>query len=279
MENKKPYDRSPPLRLKCVATRSRPLAKSFIFGEAVGAEWSSLNYCMLTDDTQAYYNDNTVCYKSYEMAVSPEILDQAAKLLLPPSKPVKAAEINTSASQYLTVEGQVISVGAIRQVRLKDVPIPILELYLQDADVELAVSLWREMALSTIVVGDWVRISHLRKPTNTAYGFKLNTSTFTTVTKIQSEVSTVEVTLIGAEVGETGAKVLMDTGLELQVPLTDWRGTEQEFLERLPLKLTLDIMGDFITSAHKLFEEVWEQGEAEDLGVDAEEGLEGLEDF
>ncbi|KAG5275378.1 hypothetical protein AALO_G00119560 [Alosa alosa] len=170
-------------------------------------------------------------------------------------------------------------VGAIRQVRLKDVPIPILELYLQDADVELAVSLWREMALSTIVVGDSVRISHLRKPTNTAYGFKLNTSTFTTVTKIQSEVSTVEVTLIGAEVGETGAKMLMDTGLELQVPLTDWRGTEQEFLERLPLKLTLDIMGDFITSAHKLFEEVWEQGEAEDLGVDAEEGLEGLEDF
>lgn len=56
--------------------------------------------------------------------------------------------------------------AAIRQVRLKGVPIPILELKLQDVGEDLVISLWRESALSIVAVVDWVRVSNLRKPTN-----------------------------------------------------------------------------------------------------------------
>lgn len=144
MESKKPYSRSPPLRLKCVASACRPLAKAFHFGEAVEAEWTSLSQCVLTDgqalylltlpegkedrvvhnmtyvfknlvlkESRAYYNDNTMSFKSYDMDVSPEIVDRATHLLLPPSTPVSTVDAKTSAAQYMTVVGQVTSVSIV----------------------------------------------------------------------------------------------------------------------------------------------------------------------
>lgn len=78
-----------------------------------------------------------------------------------------------------------MQISAICQVWLKGSPIPRLKLNMQDVGDEIGVSLWREAALTNPNVGDWLRITHTRRPTTTAYSFKLNTSAYSTVTVSQ----------------------------------------------------------------------------------------------
>lgn len=129
--------------MRCIASASRPLAKSFQFGEAaVTTEMTKLHQCVFFDGTslhlltllvgkenavvldqtymfknlvvrnsRAFYNNNTVCFKSYPMDVRQELVDQAASLLLPPSHPVNIRDVRGSGHTDLTIEGQVTSVS------------------------------------------------------------------------------------------------------------------------------------------------------------------------
>lgn len=134
--------RSLPLRMMCVAAASRPFAKSFSFGEAVTAAMTTLHQCVLSDgnalhlmtlpegredvmvvnqtyifknlvvkESRAYFNDNTACFKSYPMTIRPELMDQASRMLLPPSPPIKIKDARDTDQTYFTVEGQVKSVS------------------------------------------------------------------------------------------------------------------------------------------------------------------------
>lgn len=68
---------------------------------------------LMIKETRAYYNENTLCLKSYDMAVGRKIIDRAANILLHPSMQVKAADAKSSQHMYLTIEGQVTSVSRV----------------------------------------------------------------------------------------------------------------------------------------------------------------------
>lgn len=139
---RKSSQRGLPLRLSCVATGSRRIAKCFNFGEAVTADLITLHQCVLSDgnnlhlltlpagrqdmlipnqayvfknlvlrEGKAFFNDNSAYFRSYPMTIRPELVTKASQMLLPPSPPVKIKDTRDTPHSYFTVEGQVIYVS------------------------------------------------------------------------------------------------------------------------------------------------------------------------
>ncbi|XP_076121508.1 uncharacterized protein LOC143102037 [Alosa pseudoharengus] len=313
MENKfkthgSPYDK-PPTRLKCVAVVSRPVATKFIFGESVGAIWSTVHKCALTDgrhvvvltlpdgkeskivenqtyvfrnlvirEARAFYNDNTTSFKSYEMAVGVDIVERAKSLLTPPSQNLSLENAGTAGLHtYVTLEGQVVAIAEIRKVELRGSPIPLRETKLSHGGVDVGVTLWREAALQDITEGQWLRFSHLKLNSNQSFGQKYNTTTYTTVTQINAAPVAFKALIVGAELWEDYGTLVLDTGRLLKVPAAAWRGTEGQFLKRLPLQATLQVEGDWVTSPNVLFEDEDSNMEGENLEGEDLKGEEGEE--
>lgn len=73
-------------------------------------------------------------------------------------------------------------ISALRKIFVKGIPLPITELQLSQGGQEVAVTLWREVALQAMKVGEWILLTHLRASNHKDFGFKLNSSVHTVIT-------------------------------------------------------------------------------------------------
>nr|XP_055051901.1 uncharacterized protein LOC129437657 [Misgurnus anguillicaudatus] len=284
MERRTPYQQDP-LRLKCVAAKSTRVATNYRFGDTVEAEWSTIEMRALSDGKlvyvlslkednarkvqingtyifknlvlkadRAYFKTETVAFKSYNLVIEPDLVAKAEALLCPPSPYVEEYEALRDAQGYITIKVQIVSVPDVRQVLMKGTPIPIRDIEASMAGHTIAVTLWREVSLLEILVGDWVTLTHLRASISPPFGFKLNTSTFTEVHQTEAAASSRLCTVVAVNAGPEFFSVMMGDGAELKVPTQSWVGTEEEFSARLPMSVTLEVQGDLIVSHNKLFE-------------------------
>ncbi|XP_076149233.1 uncharacterized protein LOC143133333 [Alosa pseudoharengus] len=187
------------------------------------------------------------------MVVSSETIAKARALLCPPSPKLLISDIRGAGHEYVTLEGEITAVAEIRQVRIRGAPIPLMDLKLSQGGSTIIVTLWREAAMQTVEVGQCVAISHLRIMDNGSFGLKLNSSVYTTVTQIDAAPYDLVAVIVGAELGEDNATILLDTGVELKVPTATWRGTERDFINRLPLTVNLEVDGNVVLSPNVLF--------------------------
>lgn len=268
-----------------MAAKQKSRAVSYEFADTVRAKWEDVIHAALSDGknsyilsgqienmnsisvgntymcknmvlkgTKAFKNCNTVMYRSYNLEVPKTIEAQALSLLNPPSTLVKTPE-DLRSGGFLTLQGKILSISTPQKILVKGTPLPITNMQLSQGGQEVPIALWREAALKCLKVGEWVEVSHLRPSNHADFGFKLNSTVHTEISHSAPSSRRTLCTVVGVLEEEEYFLLLLDSGSELKVPKAGWEGTLDEFLERLPLSVTLLNNGDVVTSPKDLFED------------------------
>lgn len=200
-----------------------------------------------------------------------------------------------------------------RKTAVKEVLVPLAEVTLTKGGREIQVALWREAALQSLAVGDWIKVTHLRGSNHPDYGFKLHSTANTEISvsflflwsplvlnfyaqslavnsyaltgplqccnwehslsrsqlqsitdptaivvsfpqKTEACPSICECVIEGIMEGPDFYTLLRAGGSDLRVKAAEWRGTTEDFIERLPLSVSVEVDGDIIRNPKKLFE-------------------------
>ncbi|KAL6491536.1 hypothetical protein MHYP_G00018810 [Metynnis hypsauchen] len=280
----KPYTAQPPVRVKCVAKYNSTRADSYetVDGAVAITSLQKLAACALSDgevcivahlknddccrleEGQSYFikhynltgrcgqrklffSPSTVVFKTSAVAVSSALEIIGRHAVCPPSK---MYEEPASVEGYYTVEGDVIRLSATYLQPTRAGLIPVQDVTLQSAGLQTDVSLWREAALNSMVLGERTVITHLRAKK----GGKFTSTSYTEIKKMEIAKVMVEVEVVGISVKvDTQETVLLTATMEeLTVPAAVWSGDVDAVAEVLPLKVSLTAEGGTVCAIENL---------------------------
>ncbi|XP_067284066.1 uncharacterized protein [Pseudorasbora parva] len=184
-----------------------------------------------------YVDPGTIKFKTLPQEIT-ELAEEAAKhALCPPSPLLSGEEVDIfSKGGYLSLQGQVKEVHGVRMTRTQ---VPIVDAQLQCGQRVLAVSLWRDVALTDLYAGDEVVITHLRPCILSKGEGKYHSSAYTSVDITEGQLQEIVAEVIGvSEVSDTFH--LLSTDLEVFiVPQNIVLGTPEDIINNLPLQVKL----------------------------------------
>ncbi|CAJ1057762.1 hypothetical protein KUCAC02_037001 [Xyrichtys novacula] len=188
----------------------------------------------------------------------PAELKARAEALLHPASPLVELHQCWAQQGLMTIEGVVVELSAVRRVVSGKEAVPLRKILLKQDKETMKASLWRPVAVETLVIGETVRITHV-KSVKTEYGVQVNTTSFTKVEKLQT---TQEITILGVlrDKGATCStsspdlchEVLLDNGETLQIQETLWEPSFEEAVKEGPLKVKVSVHSKMITAIKAL---------------------------
>ncbi|CAJ1057751.1 uncharacterized protein LOC113030538 [Xyrichtys novacula] len=184
-----------------------------------------------------------------------EDLHNRAETLLDPSTPLVDLRHCQQQQGLMSVQGEVAEVSSIRKVQSGRDAVPVKSIVLQQDNIKVTLSLWREAAMQPINVGEVLEVSHVKGRT-TQYGIQMGTTNFT---RIQKQQTLQQLTILGVLTkddvpscsttpADTIIEVLLVTGSTLQIPETLWDPAFDDLILQAPLNVTAKVEGKLITS-------------------------------
>ncbi|KAL3042118.1 hypothetical protein OYC64_020129 [Pagothenia borchgrevinki] len=92
----------------------------------------------------------------------PQNLLEEAEALLHPASPMTDIKACAGVQGYMSVEGEVIEMYAVRKVRSGKDFVPMRRLTLEQDSQRISVTLWREAAIAALNIGERVNITHTK---------------------------------------------------------------------------------------------------------------------
>ncbi|KAI2657287.1 Elongation factor P [Labeo rohita] len=236
MATPSPYTRPAPIRCKCVANRTTKKAISFHYERDKKKKSFHLKtVTALSDGTNIY---TTARQHHLPCRIQPKRLQKTFSVHHPiPS--LEKRQTSLPGGDYLTIQGQVEKVQEARMTKVQEGYVPILDLRLRCGQSVLEVPLWRGEALSDLYVGDEVELTHLKAFLKENGKGKLNSSTYTTIKIAQRKVDTAVVEIVGVSDGTDSLTLLSGNFEEFAVSASLYRGSVEELIENLPVKLEI----------------------------------------
>ncbi|XP_034058053.1 uncharacterized protein LOC117537009 [Gymnodraco acuticeps] len=124
---------------------------------------------------------NTMFFRGTTLQVPQNLLEEA-EALLHPASPLTLIKDCTEGQGYMSVQGEIIEMFAVKRVRSGKEFVPTRRLTLEQESNRISITLWREAAMAAANIGELVIISHL-KATRTDYGIQLQSSQLTKIEK------------------------------------------------------------------------------------------------
>ncbi|CAJ1057893.1 hypothetical protein KUCAC02_037001 [Xyrichtys novacula] len=184
----------------------------------------------------------------------PAELQTRAEALLHPASPLVPLHQCREQQGLMSVEGVVIELSAVRKVESPKEAVPLRKLVLQQDQSSIKVSLWREMALEPLIVGEAVRVTHV-KSQRTEYGLLVNSTNWTKIEKQQTSQDIIIVGVLdegGATFGSSSPgdilEVLLQGGETLQILRSSWGPSFDEAISEGPLHVKASVEGKLITN-------------------------------
>ncbi|RXN13613.1 putative C-mannosyltransferase DPY19L3 isoform X1 [Labeo rohita] len=204
-----------------------------------GVSYILQNYTLSNTYGQIYLfiGPGTLKFKTVPQELSEEAQNAARAALCPPSPSVTGVEADIfSRGGYLSLQGQIKEMRGVRMTRTH---VPILDLHLVCAEKGFDISLWRDVALTDLYVGDEVVITHLRPCILSNGRGKFHSSAYTTVKIAEGQVQDTEAQIIGvSEINDT-CHFLTSDSVVYVIPQYIFHGKVDDLISRLPMRLTL----------------------------------------
>ncbi|CAJ1085429.1 hypothetical protein KUCAC02_037001 [Xyrichtys novacula] len=186
----------------------------------------------------------------------PAELVARAEALLHPASPLIALHQCREQQGLMSVEGVIVEMSAVMKMALRKEATPLRKLLLQQDQSNLKVSLWREAAVESLIVGETVRLTHM-KLQNNEYGIQVNSTHYTKIERQQASQHLIIVGVLtegGATSGpqEATYEVLLEGGETLHISKALWEPSYDEALQEGPLKAKATVKGKNITAISAL---------------------------
>ncbi|CAJ1057764.1 hypothetical protein KUCAC02_037001 [Xyrichtys novacula] len=144
--------------------------------------------------------------------------------------------------------------SAVIKMVLRKEAMPLRKLLLQQDQSNLKVSLWRESAVEPLIVGETVRLTHMKLQKN-EYGLQVNSTHYTKIEKQQmsQHLHIVGVLKEGGATSSSGPhegsyEVLLESGETLQISKALWEPSSDEAIQEGALKVKATVKGKNITT-------------------------------
>ncbi|CAJ1057753.1 hypothetical protein KUCAC02_037001 [Xyrichtys novacula] len=184
----------------------------------------------------------------------PAELHSRAEALLHPASPLVELRNCWAQQGLMSLEGVVVELSAVRKVESGKEAVPLRKLVLQQDTTTIKLSLWREAAVEPIIVGETIKLTHV-KSLRTEYGIQVNTTNFTKVEKQQSS-QTLDIIGVLKEGGATSTsnppdavfEVLLQSGETMYIEEALWEAPFDDAISQGPLKVEASVTGKTITA-------------------------------
>ncbi|MEQ2254034.1 hypothetical protein ILYODFUR_038752 [Ilyodon furcidens] len=163
----------------------------------------------------------TTFYRSSPVSVDAAFIKEATELLYPPSKLSPVSEVRDAVG-LLTVEGQIIQLSVVKNVKSGREGVPLRHLKIQQDGAQVTLCLWREAAVENLEVGARIQATHL-KLTRSSYGEQLQTTSYTQIEVVHSSDDImVEVLGVTETINDGILELLLSTDELVEIEKSLW---------------------------------------------------------
>ncbi|KAI3357222.1 hypothetical protein L3Q82_015679 [Scortum barcoo] len=191
-------------------------------------------------------------FKSVPLDISPELQEEATKLLSPVSRLTPLSDAS-KADGFISIQGEVVEISTIKKVQVGKDAVPLRSVSVKQDQTQITLSLCREAAILPFQVGAQTRLTHL-KGNNSSYGFRLQSTAYTVS---EDTTETLTVSALGAmEIdARPGVLHLLVEGDKLYETEECLWATLQEVMKKLSFYIKVSLTGNRVIAAEVLGEE------------------------
>ncbi|XP_031140798.1 uncharacterized protein LOC116039861 [Sander lucioperca] len=195
----------------------------------------------------------TQFFRSAPVEVSEELRASAENLLCPASTPTATKDIK-SQQGFLTLQGEVVEISAVKKVKVGKDMVPLKTVVLEQDKAQVSISLWREAALFSFGIGDEARLTHL-KGYKSSYGYRVQSTNFTVCEETDSVLVVSALGTIEVEGKEGMLKLLIEGEQVYDIEEDLWTPLQREMV-KLPFYIKITVKGKRVTKAEVVKGEV-----------------------
>ncbi|XP_042264214.1 uncharacterized protein LOC121895268 [Thunnus maccoyii] len=162
-------------------------------------------------------------FRTSDLAASEQLRTESVEALLHPSSPPTHLRDCRDAKGLMTIEGQVVEISALSQVRPGRDLVPLRRITLEQDTVRINLSLWREAAVTDLNIGDHVKFSHVKASTSDCR-LQLQTTNCTETEKAKDTSVTAHIIgVMEVDSNKEELEVLLETGEVLKINEASWQ--------------------------------------------------------
>ncbi|XP_028428343.1 uncharacterized protein LOC114551506 [Perca flavescens] len=204
--------------------------------------------CSLSKVTlfEAFAGRETQFFRSAPVEVSGELRASAEKLLCPSSTPTATKDMK-SQEGFLTLQGEVVEISAVKKIKVGKDMVPMKTVVLEQDKAQVSISLWREAALFSFAIGDEARLTHL-KGHQSSYGYRVHSTHFTVCEETDSVLVVSALGTIEVEGKEGVLKLLVEREQVYDIEEELWTPLQGKMV-KLPFYVKITVKGKRVTKA------------------------------
>ncbi|XP_029027782.1 uncharacterized protein LOC114868404 [Betta splendens] len=205
----------------------------------------------LTGQSPPYYitiTKSTQFFRAAPVTIT-EALIQEGEALLNPHSAISPLAVCGDTVNFITVEGEVTEVSAVKKVSKGREAMPLKNITLQENTTQVVLCLWREAAVQDVRLGSHVKVSHL-KSRKSSYGLQLHSTTFTMFEEIKTSTDEMAEVVGVMETNTPGIlQLLMANNEVCQIEAEKWWPFDAQ-LDKGPVHVHVCKEGKQIVSLH-----------------------------
>ncbi|XP_053406668.1 uncharacterized protein LOC128559363 [Mercenaria mercenaria] len=233
------------------------VAKAVLFDESKFNDFKERSGLVLHNaifkNREIIVNAQTKVFRCAIPTVPDNIMQQAVDLIRPQTPevlPIKDARKSPSKTR-VSIRGKITSDGLSKPVTINGRQVQVKTISVQDADDEIKVSLWRDLAKKDLQLGEIVEVTHVVVNGKLYNGEEsLSTTQFSDINSAELPTEESDYQVLGIEVEDTTCQLMtcangvLSSNTELL--LTHFLCTLEELPEKFPCSLRVKVKGQEI---------------------------------